>query len=411
MISASARPYIDASVPVLREHGVAISTRFYVRLFVAHPELKNIFNMGNQENGSQQQALAGALFAYAANIGNADALTPVISRIVQKHISLGIRAEHYPIVGHNLLAAISDVMGDAATPELIAAWAEAYGLLADALIGEEKKQYAAHRIEPGQQREMIVIRKQKESETVTSFYLEAADGLPLPPFQPGQYISVATDVAALNLKQLRQYSLSDGPDQTYWRISIKREDKGGQGHPAGLVSNQLHANLLVGDKLWVSPPCGDFVMAKNVSAPLVLISAGVGVTPMMSMLHGSLRQAPARPVNFLYATLNGDHHPLKAELLALQASQESPDKKNVLSTHFAYAVPSAEDHAINDFDQTGYLQLDQLDPALLPKNGDYYLCGPNPFMQAQRQALLARGIAPHQIRQEVFGPALLENLQ
>ena len=127
MISANARPYIDASVPVLREYGVAISTCFYARLFEAHPELKNIFNMANQKNGSQQQALASALFAYAANIDNADALTPVISRIVQKHVSLGIRAEHYPIVGHHLLAAIGEVLGKAATPELIAAWAEKRG--------------------------------------------------------------------------------------------------------------------------------------------------------------------------------------------------------------------------------------------------------------------------------------------
>jgi nitric oxide dioxygenase len=406
MISASARPYIDASVPVLREHGVAISSRFYERLFAAHPELKNIFNMGNQQNGSQQQALASALFAYAANIDNADALAPVISRIVQKHVSLGIRAEHYPIVGHNLLAAISDILGDAATPELIAAWAEAYGILADALIAEEKKQYQSHRIEPGQQREVVVTRKQKESETVTSFYLESADGLPLPAFQPGQYISVATTVAELDLQQLRQYSLSDAPDQTHWRISVKREDE--QGSPAGMVSNLLHANVHVGDKLWVSPPCGDFVMDQNSSAPLVLISAGVGVTPMMSMLHDSLRQSPARRVNFLYATLDGHHHPLKAELQALQGL---PEQKTVLATHFAYAAPSAEDRAANDFDQTGYLQLDQLDQALLPENGDYFLCGPSPFMRVQRQALLDRGIAANQIRQEVFGPALLENLQ
>lgn len=408
MISSSARPYIDASVPVLREHGVAISTRFYARLFAAHPELKNMFNMGNQQNGTQQQALAGALFSYAANIDNPDALTPVIGRIVQKHISLGIRAEHYPIVGHHLLAAISEVLGAAATPELIAAWAEAYGLLADALIGEEEKQYQAHQITPGQMREMIVTRKQKESATVTSFYLKPADGLPLPSFQPGQYISVATTIAALNLRQLRQYSLSGAPDHAHWRISVKREDQGAQDNPAGMVSNQLHKSLDEGDTLWVSVPCGDFVMTKNPNAALILISAGVGVTPMMSMLHDSLRHMPARPVHFLYATLNGHHHPLKAEL---QALQQSSAKESVLITHFSYAVPSEEDQVTNDFDHAGYLQLDRLDPALLPKNGDYYLCGPSAFMHEQRQALLDRGIAADQIRQEVFGPTLLEHLQ
>ncbi|MDY7547974.1 NO-inducible flavohemoprotein [Glaciimonas sp. CA11.2] len=411
MISANARPYIDASVPVLREYGVAISTCFYARLFEAHPELKNIFNMANQKNGSQQQALASALFAYAANIDNADALTPVISRIVQKHVSLGIRAEHYPIVGHHLLAAIGEVLGKSATPELIAAWAEAYDALASAFIGEEKKLYASHQIEPGQLREMVVTHKKKESQTVTSFYLESVDGLPLPAFQPGQYISIARNVVALNLRQLRQYSLSGAPDQPYWRISVKREDKDEQGNPAGMVSNLLHAEANVGDKLWVSPPCGDFVMDKNIRTPLVLISAGVGITPMMSMLHGSLQQTPARHVHFLYATLDGHHHPLKAELAALSAFQKLPEQAAILTTHFAYATPTAEDRAANDFDQSGYLELDKLDSSLLPKNGDYYLCGPSVFMRIQRQALLDRGIAANQIRQEIFGPALLENLQ
>ena len=103
MVSAVARPYIDASVPVLREHGVTITRTFYRNMFAAHPELTNIFNMGNQANGSQQQSLAAAVFAYAANIDNADALGPVVSRIIHKHASVGIKAEHYPIVGRHLL--------------------------------------------------------------------------------------------------------------------------------------------------------------------------------------------------------------------------------------------------------------------------------------------------------------------
>ncbi|KAF3999030.1 NO-inducible flavohemoprotein [Glaciimonas immobilis] len=411
MISAAARPYIDASVPVLRDNGVAISTRFYTLLFKAHPELKNIFNMANQENGSQQQALASALFAYAANIDNANALAPVISRIVHKHVSLGIRAEHYPIVGHHLLAAIGEVLGEAATPELIAAWAEAYGALASTFIAEEKKLYASHKITPGQQREVIVTRKQIESETVTSFYLESADGLPLPAFVPGQYISIATTIVALNLRQFRQYSLSGATHQTHWRISVKREDKDEQGNPAGMVSNLLHAEVNVGDKLWVSPACGDFVIGTDTSVPLILISAGVGITPMMSMLHGSLQQMPARAVHFLYATLDGHHHPLKTELNALKSASRLPQQEAMLTTYFAYATPTDADRAANDFDHAGYLELNQVDQALLPKNGDYYLCGPTVFMQIQRQALLARGVAAHQIQQEVFGPALLENLQ
>jgi nitric oxide dioxygenase len=149
MLSAASRPYIEASVPVLREHGLAITKVFYSNLFASHPQLHNIFNAGNQANGTQQQSLASAVFAYAANIDNAGALAPVISRIVNKHVSLGVTAAHYPIVGEHLLGAIKQVLGDAATPELIAAWAEAYGLLAQALIDEEKRLYDNAGVQPG----------------------------------------------------------------------------------------------------------------------------------------------------------------------------------------------------------------------------------------------------------------------
>ena len=106
MLSASSKPYIDASVPVLLQHGITITTAFYHNLFLEYPELKNLFNMGNQAQGIQQQSLAAAVFAYAANISNPEILTPVISRIVHKHVSLGVLPEHYPIVGRHLLGAI-----------------------------------------------------------------------------------------------------------------------------------------------------------------------------------------------------------------------------------------------------------------------------------------------------------------
>src|SRR6476661_8088886 len=148
MVTPASRPYIDASVPVLREHGVTITRRFYSNMFAAHPELKNLFNMGNQASGVQQQSLAAAVFAYAANIDNAAALAPVVRRIVHKHVSVGLTAEHYPIVGKHLLGAIQEVLGEAATAPLLAAWAEAYSELAAALIDAEKAMYAAANTAP-----------------------------------------------------------------------------------------------------------------------------------------------------------------------------------------------------------------------------------------------------------------------
>jgi nitric oxide dioxygenase len=403
MLSQNARVLIEASVPVLREHGGAITNCFYGKMFAAHPELKNLFNMGNQQSGVQQQSLASALYAYAANIDNQQALAPVISRIVHKHVSVGIRAEHYPIVGKYLLEGIADTLGAAATPELLAAWGEAYGLLAGALIAEEQSLYAANNIEPGQCRPVTVLRKRQESADVTSFYLASADGAPLPSFRPGQYISVTMNVEEWSLKQLRQYSLSDSPDKDYWRISVKREAATAE-QPAGMVSGLMH-EVREGDTLWVGAPCGDFVMDAQSPAPLVLISAGVGITPMMSMLHASLGAAPKRRISFLHAARSGRHHALRSELAALN------DAHDALDTHICYENPDLEDQAGVDFDQAGRLQLEPLSDALLPQDGQYYLCGPAPFMQAQRRALIARGIAAERIQHEVFGPDLVGNLK
>ncbi|MGZ4134492.1 MAG: globin domain-containing protein, partial [Tumebacillaceae bacterium] len=138
MLSPKTIEIIKSTVPVLEVHGTAITKRFYQMLFTNHPELLNIFNHANQAQGRQQNALAGAVYAAAANIDNLAAIIPVVKQIGHKHRSLGILPEHYPIVGETLLAAIKDVLGDAATDEIINAWAEAYGVIAGAFIGIEK---------------------------------------------------------------------------------------------------------------------------------------------------------------------------------------------------------------------------------------------------------------------------------
>jgi nitric oxide dioxygenase len=165
---------------------------------------------------------ASAVFAYAASIDNAQALGPVVRRIVHKHASVGIRAEHYPIVGHHLLGAIKEVLGDAATPALIAAWAEAYGELADALIRAEKDLYDRVGTTPGGLQALRVVAVNDESETIKSFVLEAQLGERLPAFKPGQYVSVSVSFPD-GKTQLRQYSLSGVPRPDRLRISVKRE--------------------------------------------------------------------------------------------------------------------------------------------------------------------------------------------
>lgn len=394
MISAASRPYIDASVPVLREHGLAITTTFYRNMFAAHPGLTNLFNMGNQAAGKQQQSLASAVFAYAANIDNAGALGPVVKRIVHKHVSVGIKAEHYPIVGHHLLGAIKEVLGDAATPELIAAWAEAYGSLATLLVDAERAMYEEAGVAAGETRPMRVTSVNKESETVLSIRLVPEDGAAPPPFAAGQYVSVAVDLGD-GRRQLRQYSLSDAPGKDSLRISVKREDGGAA--PRGEVSTWLHDNVNVGDVLHVIHPFGDFLPDTESNEPVVLLSAGVGITPMIAALNRIATVNPERRVIFAHAARNAAHHPHQADIASAKARMP----------HLHVVTFYEEEEASAAL--KGKMELARL-PSWPRGETDVYMCGPLPFMQAQWNALLAAGAPASRLHREVFGPDLLDNL-
>jgi nitric oxide dioxygenase len=399
MVSAVARPYIDASVPVLREHGLAITRTFYRNMFEAHPELKNLFNMGNQASGVQQQSLASAVFAYAANIDNASALAPVVSRIVHKHVSVGITAEHYPIVGRHLLGAIQEVLGDAATPALLDAWGEAYAELATALIDAEKAMYAEARIAPGQLRDMRVVDVRNESDDIKAFVLEPVDGLPAPAFKPGQYVSVSVSFDD-GTTQLRQYSLSDAPHPRTLRISVKRERRNND-KPAGLVSNWLHDNAGKGTLIQVTHPFGDFNPDAESATPVVLLSAGVGITPMISVLNRIAQTNPSRRVLFAHAARDSGYHAHRADVSA--ALKAMP---NLQVVTFYEDDPDCDGIAT----VAGRMSLSRL-PGWAHDQANVYLCGPVEFMQEQWGALIKAGVPAARLHREVFGPELLNYLQ
>ncbi|MDL2355116.1 MAG: FAD-binding oxidoreductase [Pseudomonadota bacterium] len=396
MISAAARPYIDASVPVLREHGLAVTTTFYRNMFAAHPELSNLFNMGNQASGAQQQSLASAVFAYAANIGDPSALGPVVNRIVHKHVSVGIRAEHYPIVGQYLLGAIAETLGDAATPPLLAAWDEAYGALATLFIDAEKTMYAQAGIAPGQTRAVRVTEVIQQAADIRSIRFVAADGAPLPAFKAGQYVSVSVHFAD-GRTQLRQYSLSDVSGGASMRISVKRE-AAGVATPAGEVSNWIHDHVVVGSTLQVSPPCGEFAIDTDADAPLVLLSAGVGITPMIAALNQIAQDRPQRAVIFAHATRDAAHHAHRADVAVAKAAMPN------LQVVTFYEATDGDAAA-----QQGYMNVAAL-PAWPRAQANVYLCGPVPFMQAQWLGLVGAGVPVTRLHREVFGPEMLDHL-
>ncbi len=395
MLSAVSRPYIVASVPVLRERGLAITRHFYAQMFAAHPELKNLFNMGNQASGAQQVSLASALFAYAANIDDVHALAPVASRIAHKHASVGLKPAHYPIVARYLLAAIKHVLGSSATPELLAAWDEAYWLLAGELIAAEARLYERSGQPAGDLRSVFVADVRTECEDITSYYLQTADERSPGVFVPGQYVSVAVDFPEDGSRQLRQYSLSDAPHRPYWRITVKREPASVNA-PAGRVGSYLHANLKRGDELRVSAPFGDFAPPILGERPLALISAGVGITPMISVLN-ALAPDNARRVLFAHATRHPSQHVLRDEVTRAQASLPG------LKCLVWYEEEAAS---------SGRSGRMQLSPELIVdfRDGDFYLCGPLAFMRAQWRALVDLGVSPANLHREVFGPEAFDHL-
>lgn len=401
MLSEKTIQTIKSTVPVLETHGTAITKRFYQLMFSAHPELLNIFNHANQSQGRQQQALANAVYAAAVHIEKLETILPVVKQIAHKHRSLGVRAEHYPIVGENLLAAIKDVLGDAATDDILHAWAEAYGVIANVFIEVEAEMYRHSEQQDGgwaEFRAFKVGKKVRESDVITSFYLVPQDGGALASFEPGQYVSVRMEIPGEANTHIRQYSLSDAPGKSYYRISVKREDEL-PGKPAGKVSAYLHERVAEGDVLWLSAPAGEFTLDRRDTRPVVLLSGGVGLTPLVSMLHTLADAHRDRRVAFVHAAQNGNVHALKSEVE--QLAERSPQ----LSVFWCYDQPTQRDTEMKSYDKTGRIDLSWLQKVVSSPDAAFYFCGPVPFMKQMYRMLKDWGVAEADIHYEFFGPA------
>ena len=388
MLSTEHKAIISATVPILEQGGEALTRHFYQTMFRDYPQVQPLFNQSNQLEGKQQRALANAVLMYAKNIERLEALGPLVSTIINKHVSLQILPEHYPIVGASLLKAIREVLGaEVATDDVLAAWGAAYGQLADILIGAEEQIYQQNAAAEGGwrgARTFKVAQKTVESEEITSFVLVPADGGKVVRHLAGQYIGIEVEVAGSPLR--RQYSLSAEANGVDYRISVKRE-------AGGAVSNYLHDQLDFGGSLQVFPPAGDFVLTDS-DKPLVLISGGVGITPTLAMLTTALRTQ--RPVHFIHAARHAGVHAFRQQVDALAAQHPQLQR--------FYCYEKADDaeaaHA------TGYLTAQQL-AAWLPETRDVdaYFLGPKPFMQAIKRQLAELGVPQAQARYEFFGPA------
>ncbi|WP_211747027.1 NO-inducible flavohemoprotein [Paenibacillus sp. Marseille-Q4541] len=397
MLSQHDISIIKSTVPVLEVHGRDITTRFYQMLFEHHPELLNIFNHANQKKGKQQAALANMVYAAAQHIDQLEAVLPAVKEVAHKHRSLGVLPEHYPIVGKYLLLAIKEVLGDAATDEIIQAWNNAYGIIASVFIDIEQEMYAEAE---GQQggwsgfRFFTVDKIVDENELIRSFYLIPSDGGALASFTPGQYVSVKVAIPGEPYTQIRQYSLSAGPHESYYRISVKREDESPD-VPAGKVSTYLHNEVKEGDKLSLSAPAGEFQMSYSDDRPVVFIGGGIGVTPLMSMVNATVQQQPNRRVTFIHAAHNGKVHAMGSEVRKLE------DSNDKLSAHFCYSNPLPED---NGYSKTGRIDQSWLQEIIPTTDAHFYFCGPLSFMKSIRDLLTSCGVREEDLHYEFFGP-------
>ena len=400
MLSQKTIEIIKSTVPVLEVHGTTITTVFYKNLFEAHPELLNIFNHTNQKKGRQQNALANTVLAAAKYIDQLETILPAVKQIAQKHRSLVVKPEHYPIVGEYLLAAIKEVLGDAATDEIIEAWGEAYGVIAGVFINIEKDMYDQAANQDGgwvDFKTFTVVEKVRESDVITSFYLKPAEGNSIPPFLPGQYLTVRIEIQGEQYLFNRQYSLSDAPGKDYFRISVKKEKTGIS--PDGRVSNHLHENIQVGDSIDITVPAGDFTLDIKKQTPLVFLSGGVGITPFMSMMHALADQQSERDVQFLHACENGAVQPFREELTGLS------QKLSNYQLSFVYKNPSQDDRNLPNYEKQGYMDAELLRNHV-KTDADYYVCGPVPFMKTIITYLKELGVDSEKIHYEFFGPAM-----
>lgn len=385
----------DAQLTVVRDTlpavGAAIdeiTPNFYRRLFEAHPELeRDLFNRGNQAVGAQQRSLAASIAMYAtAVVDDRVSARSMLERVANKHASLGVAPDQYPVVYEHLFAAIAQVLGDAVTPAVAEAWTALYWQLADELITLEKGLYAAAAVSPETVwRTVVVAERRQETPHTVAFVLVDPAGDALPTYLPGQYVSVAVRLPD-GARQIRQYSLS-GAGEGRWRIGVRRD---------GAVSSYLHEYAFEGARLQVSPPFGDIVLDSDPETPLVLASAGIGITPVLGMLHHLAEEGGSRRVIVAHADRTRATHAHRAELAELIGRIPGA------ALHTWYdELPDG--YPLGAGESRGRIDLEGLP---VPSDAHAYLCGPLPFMTGVAEQLEGVGVPRERVWFEAFTPSV-----
>eukprot|EP00090_Calanus_glacialis_P005774 TRINITY_DN14477_c0_g1_i1.p1 TRINITY_DN14477_c0_g1~~TRINITY_DN14477_c0_g1_i1.p1 ORF type:complete len:411 (+),score=103.83 TRINITY_DN14477_c0_g1_i1:177-1235(+) len=336
--------------------------------------------------GPQMMALSDSLVAYTAYCDQLSELGPLVERVANKHVSLGVQPEHYPVVGVTLLGALEDVLGkEVFNEEVKNAVAEGYFFLADIFIDKEESMKKEKENAAGGWRgwrNLKLVDKVEESPIHTSFIFAPEDGGIVMSYQPGQYLSVRLpNIPGSEYTQVRNYSLSDEPSEDRYRITVKKEVD-------GVASSYLHDKVVVGDVLEVGVPCGDFVLTEG-SQSLVYLGAGVGITPLLSMMKVSAKQDKKNTL--IYRANDPNSHPFRKEIEDLL---QIGTKCNV---NWLYSDLDSQDKA-------SQFTVENLKKLIPDTNSKVYICGPPGFITDSVQHLKQLSFADENIIYEYFGP-------
>lgn len=304
---------------------------------------------------------------------------------------------------------MGEILGDTLTPAIHDAWAVAYQQLAKLMIKRED-QLLEEAGDWKDWRDFRISQKIQESSEIASFYLTPVDGKPLPSYLPGQYISVRMSVPDLDYLQARQYSLSDAPHQLYYRISVKEEpalnlnDSNAKAHP-GYISNVLHHKVQIGDVVQVSHPAGEFFFdtrkVESSDGPVVLISAGVGLTPDLSILNTLVSKNTKRKISWVHAVRNSQVEAFRRH------TQETENTYDNVQRHVFNKEPGKDDREGVDYHFKGRMSLNKLDTDhnlfIHDPSTEYFICGPEKFMADMGSVLRKFGVDSERIKMEVFG--------
>ncbi|HCW8857439.1 TPA: nitric oxide dioxygenase [Staphylococcus aureus] len=377
MLTEQEKDIIKQTVPLLKEKGTEITSIFYPKMFKAHPELLNMFNQTNQKRGMQSSALAQAVMAAAVNIDNLSVIKPVIMPVAYKHCALQVYAEHYPIVGENLLKAIQDVTGLKENDPVIQAWAKAYGVIADVFIQIEKEIYD-QMMWIGFKPFKITNIKQ-ESEDIKSFTVET-DAYDFSQYVPGQYITVDVSSDKLPYRAKRHYSIVSG-DKNHLTFGVKRDVTT---EHEGEVSTILHDEIKEGDMINLAAPVGGFVL-ENTTEPQLFLGSGIGVTPLVAMYEAA--SAKGLDTQMVQVAENEQHLPFK-------------DNFNSIANHYDNA--KLYTHLKGE---QGYIGAEEL-KAFLANKPEIYICGGTKFLQSMIEALKSLNYDMDRVHYETFIPRL-----